>query len=108
MAAPKIFPIKESEKEIRLLMKKSIPLLSKRLHALLILKQHEKPGISKREVAEQIGVNHNSIQTWRSAYIKGGMEQMLSHEKTGYKPVIHNKNRLLTKTRTYSFDNTAN
>lgn len=88
MSAPKTFIIKESEKDIRLRMKKSIPMLSKRLHALLIFKQHEKEGISKREVAEQTGVNHNSIQTWRAAYIEGGIKQLLSHQKAGYKPSV--------------------
>ena len=63
-------------------------MLGKRLHALLIFKQHEKEGISKREVAEQIGVNHNSIQTWRSAYIKGGVAQLIFHQNIGYKPSV--------------------
>jgi len=69
MSAPKTFIIKESEKEIRSLMKKSIPMLGKRLHALLIFKQYEKEGISKREVTEQIGVNHN-VSIRPSTYCK--------------------------------------
>jgi transposase len=88
MASPKTFVIKESEKEIKALMKKSSPMLTLRLHALLIFKQHENTGISKREMAEKIGVNHNSIQTWRTAYINGGINQMLNHEMTGYKPSV--------------------
>src|SRR5271170_1139126 len=88
MASPKTFTVKESEKEIRSLMGKNTTMLVKRLHALLIFKQHEKEGISKREVAEKIGVNHNSIQTWRTDYIKGGIKQMLTHEMVGYKPSV--------------------
>ena len=88
MSLPKTFPIKESEKEIKALMKKSIPMLAKRLHALLIFKQNEKSGVSKREVAQQTGVNHNSIQNWRSDYIKGGIRLLLSHQKRGYKPSV--------------------
>jgi transposase len=88
MSAPKNFTIAESEKEIRLLMKKSTPMLCKRLHALLVFKQNEAEGISKIGVAEQIGVNHNSIQTWRTAYIKGGIQQLLFHENTGRKPSV--------------------
>jgi transposase len=88
MASPKTFTIKESEKEIRLLMGKSAPMLVKRLHALLIFKQQEKEGISKREVAIKTGANHNSIQTWRTAYINGGIALLLNHQKVGYKPSI--------------------
>ena len=88
MAAPKTFPIKESEKEIRGLMRKSIPMVAKRLQVLLIFKRHEKEGISKRQVAEQTGVNHNSIQSWRSDYIRGGIKLLMAHEKRGYKPSV--------------------
>ena len=88
MASPTLFTIKESEKEIIKLIKSGTPMLSKRLRALLVFKRHEKTGISKREVADEIGVNHNSIQTWRSAYISGGVEQLKKHSNTGYKPCL--------------------
>ena len=88
MSAPKLFSIKESESEIKKLIKSSTPFISKRFQALLVFKQHEKTGISKREVADEIGVNHNSIQTWRSAYISGGVEQLKHHLNTGYKPCL--------------------
>lgn len=61
-------------------------MIAKRLHALLVFKQNEDIGISKREVANEIGVNHNSIQTWRSLYIKGGIIMLMSHSNIGYKP----------------------
>ncbi len=86
MSAPKLFTIKESENEIKKLIKSSTPIISKRFQALLIFKRHEKTGISKREVADEIGVNHNSIQTWRSAYTSGGIKQLKQHFNTGYKP----------------------
>jgi transposase len=85
MSDPKTFKIKESISDIKKLMKSSHPMIAKRLHALLIFKQHEETGISKREVAEDIGVNHNSVQTWRNLYIGGGIEKLMSHSKTGYK-----------------------
>ena len=88
MSAPKLFTIKESENEIKKLIKSSTPIISKRYRALLIFKRHEKTGISKREVANEIGVDHNSIQTWRSAYISGGVKQLKSHSNTGYKPSL--------------------
>jgi transposase len=91
MSAPKTFKIKESESELKKLIKNSHPMVAKRLHALLIFKRHEDTGISKRLVADEIGVNHNSVQTWRSLYIKGGIKLLISHSKTGYKPSKINK-----------------
>lgn len=65
MVTAKIFPIKESVSDIKRLKKKSTPIIATRLQVLLILKHHEATGISKREVANNVGVNHNSVQTWR-------------------------------------------
>lgn len=88
MSAPKLFVIKESEKEIKSLIKSSSRILSKRFQALLVFKRNEHIGVSKRQVASEIGVNHNSVQTWRSAYISGGIEQLKSHANIGYKPSV--------------------
>ena len=88
MSDPKTFKIKESISEIKKLLKNSHPMITKRLHALLVFKEHEATGISKRQVAERIGVNHNSIQTWRNLYIAGGLEKLMSHGKTGFKPSL--------------------
>lgn len=88
MSQPKVFVIKESEKQIKSIMKVSIPLIAKRLHALLVFKRHQNTGISKRDVADEVGVNHNSIQTWRSLYISGGIEALTSHNKAGFKPSV--------------------
>ena len=81
MSLPSIFTITESHAEIKNLMKSQSAMIVKRLEALLVFKKHEKSGISKREVADLVRVNHNSIQTWRKAYIKGGMSLLLSHSK---------------------------
>ena len=91
MSAPKTFTIKESENELKKLIKNSHPMIAKRLHALLVFKRNEDTGVSKRLVADQIGVNHNSIQTWRSVYIKGGIKLLMSHSNIGYKPSKINK-----------------
>jgi len=88
MSRPKVFEIKESEKEIKAIMKKSIPLIAKRLHALLVFKKNETKGISRRDVAEEIGVDPNSVQTWRRLYIGGGIKALQSHKKIGYKKSI--------------------
>lgn len=86
MSAPKTFKIKQSESELKKIMKNSPPMISKRIHALLVFKKHETTGISKRLVAEEIGVNHNSVQTWRKLYIDGGIKLLMSHSNIGYKP----------------------
>ena len=86
MSLPKIFKIKESESELKKLMKSSTSMIAKRLQALLVFKRHQATGISKRLVADEIGVNHNSVQTWRSQYIEGGIKLLLSHSNIGYKP----------------------
>lgn len=91
MSAPKTFTIKESESEIKKLIKSSGPMIGKRLQALLVFKRHEKTGVSKREVAESIGVNHNSVQTWRTEYVKGGIKALMTHSNIGYKPSLISK-----------------
>ena len=88
MSSPKTFTIKESLSELKKIQKSSIPMVAKRVYALLVFKQNELTGISKREVSQIIGVNHNSIQTWRNLYIDGGLELLTKHSKTGYKPSI--------------------
>ncbi len=86
MSSPKTFKIKESESELKKLMKSSPAMIAKRLRALLLFKQNQEIGISKRVVADEIGVNNNSVQTWRSIYIQGGIELLMSHSNIGYKP----------------------
>lgn len=93
MSAPKIFTIKETESEIKKLLKSSNPMIAKRLHALLVFKRNEHCGISKRLVSEETGVNHNSVQTWRSLYIEGGIKMLMSHSNTGYKPCLINSDQ---------------
>ena len=90
MAHSKILTIKETEKEIKKLIKQSIPFIGQRLRVLLILKQHEKTGISKREVAKLAMVDPNSVHKWRTLYINQGIEGLVKHHKTGFKPSVFN------------------
>ncbi len=55
---------------------------------LIEIKKSEGKGISKRDLAELVGANHNSIQAWRSMYLLGGITLLLSHKKTGFKPSL--------------------
>ena len=86
MSSPKTFKIKESESDLKKLIKSSPAMIAKRIQALVVFKRNEGTGISKRIVADEIGVNHNSVQTWRSLYIEGGIELLMSHSNLGYKP----------------------
>jgi transposase len=88
MSNPIIFPTKESENEIKKLMKSNIPMIALRLRVLLECKKHEQTGISKRDIADATGANHNSVTQWRKRYTEGGIEALLTHEKTGFKPSI--------------------
>lgn len=93
MSAAKTFKIKESEAEIKKLLRSSSPIIAKRLQALLVFKKHEETGIAKRILADEIGVNHNSVQTWRSLYVKGGIKALMYHKNIGYKPNLINSNQ---------------
>jgi len=56
---------------------------------LLEIKKHEATGgISKRLLADIIGVNHNSIQTWRTVYITGGITELVKYTKNEGRPTI--------------------
>lgn len=88
MAHAKNLIIKETEKEIKKLLKQSIPFIGQRLRVLLVLKQNETEGISKREVAKLAGVDPNSVQNWRTLYINFGIEGLMEHKKKGFKPSV--------------------
>ena len=88
MSHPKQFQIKESIKELRKLQSSCIPMLSKRIRVLIEFKKHEKTGVSKREVADATGANHNSVQAWRNLYIKGGIGSLLGYIKHEGRPSL--------------------
>jgi transposase len=58
------------------------------LRVLLVLKQNETTGISKREVAKLAGVDPNSVQAWRTLYINEGLEGLMTHKRSGFKPSV--------------------
>jgi transposase len=80
--------IKETEKEIKKLLKDSSPFIGQRLRVLLILKQNEEIGISKRGVAKLADVDPNSVQNWRTLYINTGIEGLMKHQKKGFKSSV--------------------
>jgi len=63
MAAPKQLLVTESLAQLRKLQRDNIPMIATRIRVLIESKKNETTGISKRSVAELVGVNHNSVQT---------------------------------------------
>jgi transposase len=88
MAHPKIIVIKETESEIKHRLKTSTPFIGQRLRVLLMLKQHEQTGLSKREAASLAGVCPDSVHKWRTIYVREGIEGLVKHNKIGYKPSV--------------------
>ena len=89
MSSPKSIQVKESVAELKKLLKGASRLIFPRIQMLLEIKKHEATGgISKRLLADSIGVNHNSIQTWRTHYLTGGIEQLMKHTKNEGRPTI--------------------
>lgn len=92
MSAPKIIIVKESEMQLKALLKGSSKIIVPRIKMLLVIKQNQQTGISKRALADLLGVNPNSVQTWRSIYEQGGLSLLCSHKKTGFRPSVFNQN----------------
>jgi transposase len=61
-------------------------MIANRIRVLIEIKKHEATGISKRAVADIVGVNQNSLKTWRSMYLSGGIDAILSYQKKGGTP----------------------
>lgn len=82
MAFPKRFVIKEDLATLRKALRRSKnDMVSKRLRALIVYKQHEEEGVAKGDVAARAGIDPNSALKWRNAYIQGGLSGLLSHGK---------------------------
>jgi len=52
----------------------------------LSFKKNEAAGISKRAVAGVTGVDPNSVQTWRTLYMQGGISAILKHDRKEGRP----------------------
>lgn len=91
MSKAKIIHIKETLKDLKLLQKGQPLTIIKRLNMIIELKKNGNDGISKRQLAIRIGVDPNSIQKWKTIYIKNGIKGILSHGRIGFKPSIITK-----------------
>ena len=59
-----------------------------RLIMLLEMQKAGEAGITKESLMQRVGVCGQSINNWRKAYRNGGLCQLLSHKKTGFKPSV--------------------
>ena len=88
MASPKLIIVKETLSELKALLKNASPLIGPRLRMLIEIKKNDKAGISKRNIAKLVGVDPNSVQTWRTLYVNGGLKALQRHNKKGFKPSV--------------------
>ena len=58
---------------------------------LIELKKSGTNGISKRQLAKLIGVDPNSIQKWRTIYLKKGIAGITCDGRVGFKPSLITK-----------------
>jgi len=79
--------VKETLLELKRLLKISATHHSLKIRMLIEIKKSD-VALSKNELAGRIGVNHNSIQTWRAKYQKEGINGLLTDGRVGFKPSI--------------------
>ena len=86
-------PVKESLKELKVLLKSSSTMMQPRLRMLVEIKKRQGEGVSKRALMDTIGVCSQSIQNWRSAYKTGGLESLMKSGGKGKagKPSVFTK-----------------
>jgi len=90
MANPLKIIVKETLPELKKMLKSSAPHQVPKLRMLMIIKQSEF-DLNKNELAGQVGVNHNSIQSWRKKYLSGGIKSLLTDGRIGFKPSVITK-----------------
>ena len=83
MARPNTIQIKQAALELKQILKKQPLHLQKRIQMLLLIKEDKHS--SKYDLAIALSVNPNSIQTWRSKYIQGGINNLLVYNRTSHK-----------------------
>lgn len=87
IALAKQIIIKETEKELKALLRKQPRHLKNRIQMLLVLKKSE-VTLSKEALAKILLVNHNTAQKWHTKYCNEGIVGLLSDGRIGFKPSI--------------------
>jgi len=87
MALAKFIVVKESEQELKSLMRKQPTHLKNRIQMLLVLKKSE-VSLSKDGLSKILKINHNTAQKWRTSYSTNGLQGLLSDGSIGFKPSL--------------------
>jgi transposase len=90
MANSKNISVKESEQELKNLMRQQPIYKKNRVQMLLILNKTQK-SLSKIALTSILKVNHNTAQKWRKSYFEKGIDGLLSDGRVGFKPSKINK-----------------
>jgi transposase len=88
MSKPKPLIVKETQKELVQLRKNGSDTKNKRLLMLIELKKEKGNAISKRDLALRIGVDPNSITSWKRLYEQSGIEGIMSDGRVGFKTSV--------------------
>lgn len=80
--------VKESKKELVQLRKNSSDTKSKRLLMLIELKKEKGTAVSKRDLAKRIGVDPNSITSWKRLYEQSGIDGIMLDKRIGFKASV--------------------
>lgn len=87
MALAKQIIVKETEQELKALLRKQPLHLKNKVQMLLVLKKSE-VALSKEALAKILHINHNTAQIWRTKYCNEGIDGLLSDGRIGFKPSI--------------------
>ena len=91
MANAKNIIVKESLKELQVLKRKQPPHLRQRIQMLITMKR-SKEAITKDGLAQALGISGQTAHTWRTNYVKRGIEGLLTFNRThGKKSFIDEK-----------------
>jgi transposase len=88
MASVKKIEVKESIEALRSLSKGKSYSIQKRLQMLLFIKKDTKGLVSKRKLSLALGVNHNSITSWKKIYETQGVKGLINDDRGGFKPSV--------------------
>ena len=88
MAKALYIKVSEDRKILKSRLKKAKPWERPRLIMLLEMQKAGDEGITKKELMQRVGACGQSINNWRKAYREGGLSQLMSHKKTGFKPSV--------------------
>lgn len=78
--------VTESLVELKRLHKRSPSHLKPRIQMLILSKQSKASG--KYALSDALGVNHNSVQSWRTRYQSAGIQRLLQDKRGGNRAAV--------------------